>query len=112
MEYARESEDPASMSPSPGVGERQGSEQEERSELGNYCFSKRLITFALYGKIHPKSSKLAFVMHKDCMRHITARFMHAKLKCLATNLYVRRLTVHLLKYGYTLEILCVWPLYI
>ena len=70
MEYARESGDPASMSPSPGVGESQGSGQEERSELGSYCFSKRLITFALYGKIHPKSSKLAFVMHEDCMRHI------------------------------------------
>ena len=58
MEYnARESGDPASMSPSPGVGESHGSEQGERSELENYCFSKRLITFALYGKIHPKSSK-------------------------------------------------------
>lgn len=57
MEYAGESGDPASMSPSPGVGESQGSEQGERSELENYCFSKRLITFALYGKIHPKSSK-------------------------------------------------------
>ena len=57
MEYARESGDPASMSPSPDVGERQGSEQEEKSELESYCFSKRLITFALYGKIHPKSSK-------------------------------------------------------
>lgn len=54
MECTTESGDSVSS----GSGDRYAEqEQAEGTESGGYCFSKKLITFTLYGKIHPKSSK-------------------------------------------------------
>ena len=54
MECTTESGDPASSGLEDCPADQ---EKAEGNELGSYCFSKKLITFTLYGKIHPKSSE-------------------------------------------------------